>query len=139
MAVSTGSVQGLLSVVRARGQGIESDCCLVSLALEALVGAVHVLHTSRAPPRGPELRALLEGYFRVLNSDWPAGPSSGPEEALVTLRVSMLGAYRLPGKGRSPEMMEGLYQAVWEEGCLQGFSQGLNWTFHRRHPHDAGV
>nr|XP_020023925.1 neurobeachin-like protein 2 isoform X4 [Castor canadensis] len=92
MAVSAGSVQGLLGVVWGWGHGPPQDSRVVPLALEALVGAVHVLHASRAPPRGPELRALLEGYFRVLNADWPASPSSGPEEALVTLRVSMLDA-----------------------------------------------
>ncbi|XP_054549725.1 neurobeachin-like protein 2 isoform X3 [Talpa occidentalis] len=92
MAVSTGSVQGLLAVVRDWGRRPAQDPRLVLLALEGLVGAVHVLHTSRTPHRGPELRTLLEGYFRVLNADWPAGPSPGPEEALVTLRVSMLDA-----------------------------------------------
>ncbi|XP_054406869.2 neurobeachin-like protein 2 isoform X1 [Pongo abelii] len=92
MAVSDGSVKGLLSVVRGWSRGPAPDPRLVPLALEALVGAVHVLHASRAPPRGPELRALLESYFHVLNADWPAGLSSGPEEALVTLRVSMLDA-----------------------------------------------
>uniref|UniRef100_A0A8C3XAF6 Neurobeachin-like protein 2 n=1 Tax=Catagonus wagneri TaxID=51154 RepID=A0A8C3XAF6_9CETA len=91
-AVSAGSVQGLLGVVQAWGHKPAQDPRLVPLALKALVGAVHVLHASRAPPRGPELRALLEGYFRVLNTDWPAGPSLDPEEALVTLRVSMLDA-----------------------------------------------
>ncbi|XP_075820546.1 neurobeachin-like protein 2 isoform X1 [Microtus pennsylvanicus] len=88
VAVSAGSVQGLLGVVRSWGR----DPAQVPLALKALVGAVHVLHASRAPPRGPELRALLEGYFHILNADWPASPSSGPEEAHVTLRVSMLDA-----------------------------------------------
>lgn len=97
MAVSAGSVQGLLGVVRGWDHGPAQDPRLVPLALEALVGAVHVLHASRTPPRGPELRTLLEGYFRILNADWPAGPSPGPEEALVTLRVSMLGGYGLPG------------------------------------------
>ncbi|XP_014684299.3 neurobeachin-like protein 2 isoform X2 [Equus asinus] len=92
MAVSAGSVQGLLGVVRGWGHGPAQDPRLVPLALKALVGAVHILHASRTPPRGPELRALLEGYFRVLNADWPAGPSSGPEEGLITLRVSMLDA-----------------------------------------------
>nr|XP_044992261.1 LOW QUALITY PROTEIN: neurobeachin-like protein 2 [Jaculus jaculus] len=92
MAVSAGSVQGLLGVVRSWGRGPDQDPRVVPMALEALVGAVHVLHASRAPPRGPELRTLLEGYFRILNADWPASPSSGPEEALVTLRVSMLDA-----------------------------------------------
>uniref|UniRef100_G1R307 Neurobeachin like 2 n=1 Tax=Nomascus leucogenys TaxID=61853 RepID=G1R307_NOMLE len=92
MAVSDGSVKGLLSVVRGWSRGPAPDPRLVPLALEALVGAVHVLHASRTPPRGPELRALLESYFHVLNADWPAGLSSGPEEALVTLRVSMLDA-----------------------------------------------
>ncbi|XP_053786341.1 neurobeachin-like protein 2 isoform X1 [Desmodus rotundus] len=92
VAVSTSSVQGLLDVVQGWGHGPAPDSRLVSLALEALVGAVHVLHASRTPHRAPELRTLLEGYFRVLNADWPAGPSPGPEEALVTLRVSMLDA-----------------------------------------------
>ncbi|XP_012575949.1 PREDICTED: neurobeachin-like protein 2 [Condylura cristata] len=92
MAVNTGAVQGLLGVVRDWGQRPAQDPRLVLLALEALVGAIHVLHASRTPHRGPELRALLEGYFRVLNADWPAGPSPGPEEALITLRVSMLDA-----------------------------------------------
>lgn len=92
MAVSAGSVQGLLGVVRGWDHGPAQDPRLVPLALEALVGAVHVLHASRTPPRGPELRTLLEGYFRILNADWPAGPSPGPEEALVALRVSMLDA-----------------------------------------------
>lgn len=97
MAVSAGSVQGLLGVVRSCGRDPAQDLGQVPLALKALVGAVHVLHASRAPPRGPELRTLLEGYFHILNADWPASPSSGPEEALVTLRVSMLGRYGLPG------------------------------------------
>ncbi|XP_017521315.2 neurobeachin-like protein 2 isoform X8 [Manis javanica] len=95
MAVSPGSVQGLLDVVRGWGCGPAQDPRLLPLALEALVGAVHVLHTSRTPSRGPELRGLLEGYFCVLNADWPAGPSPGPEKALVTLRVSMLDAIPL--------------------------------------------
>lgn len=92
MAVSAGSVQGLLGVVRGWGRGPAQDPQQVPLALRALVGAVHVLHASRAPPRGPELRTLLEGYFHILNADWPTSPSSSPEEALVTLRVSMLDA-----------------------------------------------
>lgn len=96
--MSAGSVQGLLDVVRGWGHRPAQDPRLVPLALEVLVGAVHVLHASRAPPRGPELRALLEGYFRVLNTDWPAGPSPDPEEAHVTLRVSMLGVYGLSGR-----------------------------------------
>ncbi|KAG8521528.1 Neurobeachin-like protein 2 [Galemys pyrenaicus] len=91
-AVSTASVQGLLGVVRDWGRRPAQDLSPMLLALEALVGAVHVLHASRTPPRGPELRALLEGYFRVLNANWPVGPSPAPEEALVTLRVSMLDA-----------------------------------------------
>ncbi|XP_045434738.1 neurobeachin-like protein 2 isoform X2 [Pipistrellus kuhlii] len=91
LALSTGSLQGLLGVVHGWGRGAQ-DPRLVALALEALVGAVHVLHASRTPHRGPELHALLEGYFRVLNADWPAGPGPGPEEALVSLRVAMLDA-----------------------------------------------
>lgn len=114
MAVSAGSVQGLLDVVQGCGRGPAPDSRRVSLALEALVGAVHVLHASRTPHRAPELRTLLEGYFRVLNADWPAGPDSGPEEALVSLRVSMLGGCGLPdswgggpGRGRPKGRWEG--------------------------------
>lgn len=95
MAVSSDSVQGLLGVLRGWGRGPAQDPHKMQLALRALVGAVHVLHASRAPPRGPELRTLLEGYFHILNADWPASPSSSPEEALVALRVSMLGRYGL--------------------------------------------
>ncbi|KAM5291942.1 neurobeachin-like protein 2 [Ctenodactylus gundi] len=91
-AVSPGSVQGLLRVVQGCGREPSQDPRLLPLALDSLVGAVHVLHASRAPPRGTELRALLEGYFRILNADWPLGPNSGPEEALVTMRVRMLDA-----------------------------------------------
>ncbi|KAM4821388.1 neurobeachin-like protein 2 [Thomomys bottae] len=89
LAVSAGTVQGLLGVVWG-WPGRDSG--LVLSALEALVGSVHVLHASRTPPRGPELRALLEGYFHVLNSAWPLSPGSGPEGALVILRVGMLDA-----------------------------------------------
>ncbi|XP_070247222.1 neurobeachin-like protein 2 [Myotis yumanensis] len=92
LALSAGSVQGLLGVVQGWGRGPAQDSRLLALALEALVGAVHVLHASRTPHRGPELHTLLEGYFRVLNADWPAGPSPGPEEALISRRVSMLDA-----------------------------------------------
>ncbi|CAH6777630.1 neurobeachin-like protein 2 isoform X2 [Phodopus roborovskii] len=92
LAVSAGSVQGLLGVVRGWGCGPAQDLSQVLLALKVLVGAVHVLHASRAPPRGPELRTLLEGYFHILNADWPASSSSGSQEALVTLWVSMLDA-----------------------------------------------
>ncbi|XP_023603302.1 neurobeachin-like protein 2 [Myotis lucifugus] len=92
LALSAGSVQGLLGVVQGWGRGPAQDSRLLALALEALVGAVHVLHASRTPHRGPELHALLEGYFRVLNADGPAGPSPGPEEALIRRRVSMLDA-----------------------------------------------
>lgn len=102
MAVSAGSVQGLLGVLRGWGRGPSQGPHRVQLALRALVGAVHVLHTSRTPTRGPELRTLLEGYFHILNADWPTSPSSSPEEALITLRVSMLGRYGLPGPWDCP-------------------------------------
>lgn len=120
-AVSTGSVQGLLAVVQGWGRGPAQDPRLVPLALEALVGTVHVLHASRTPSRGPELRALLEGYFRVLNADWPAAPSPGSEEALVTLRVSMLGGYgpRLLGRWYQ-EVKAQLMHRKAGSGCMGG-------------------
>lgn len=114
-ALSAGSVQGLLGVVQGWARGPAGDPCLVALALEALVGAVHVLHASRTPHRGPELHALLEGYFRVLNADWPAGPSPGPEEALVSLRVSMLG-----GSGCRPCVWGGGWGGTWTAGGCRG-------------------
>lgn len=123
MAVSPSSVQGLLDVVRGWGCGPAQDPRLLPLALEALVGAVHVLHTSRTPSRGPELRGLLEGYFSVLNADWPAGPSPGPEKALVTLRVSMLGGYGLP-PGEGVLAGEGPSAGKAELGCMGKKFQG---------------
>lgn len=101
-------MQGLLGVLQGWGRGPAQDPRLVPLALKALVATVHVLHASHTPARGPELRALLEGYFRVLNADWPAGPSPGLEEVLVTLRVSMLGGYGLPGSWGGGTRMERL-------------------------------
>lgn len=130
--MSAGSVQGLLGVVRGwgRGRGPAQDLSQVLLALKALVGAVHVLHASRAPPRGPELRTLLEGYFHILNADWPASPSSGPEEALVTLRVSMLGRYGLPGpwEGNIQVLVERQDWAAGEVGCVRVLIRGLTFT-----------
>uniref|UniRef100_A0A5F8HHG4 Neurobeachin-like protein 2 n=1 Tax=Monodelphis domestica TaxID=13616 RepID=A0A5F8HHG4_MONDO len=99
-AVTPSSVEGLLGVLRSWG-GPSQDPQLLQLALQGLVGAVHLLHASGAPRRGPELRALLEGYFRVLNTDRPPAttqensptPSpTGGEEGLIMLRVSMLDA-----------------------------------------------
>lgn len=127
MAVSAGSVQGLLGVIQGWGHDSAQDPQQVPLALRALVGSVHVLHASRAPPRGPELRTLLEGYFHILNADWPASPSSSPEEALVTLRVSMLGRYGLPGlgEGNVHVMVERLGWTGGELGCVRVSVQSL--------------
>lgn len=63
--------QGLLGVVRGWGHRPAQDPHLVPLALEVLVGAVHVLHASRTPA-GAGSEPCWEGYFRVLNTDWPA-------------------------------------------------------------------
>lgn len=67
---------------------------LLELALRGVVAVVHVLHGS-SPGAGPvPLRVLLDGYFRVLNSDLPAA-SLAPEAAggLIALRVLMLGRW----------------------------------------------
>lgn len=144
--MSAGAVQGLLGVVRGWGcrPAVDSarDRRVLPLALEALVGAVHVLHASRAPPRGPELRALLEGYFRVLNTDWPAGPSPGPEEALVALRVSMLGGYGLRAAREVAPGGEGPRGGRLSEGAAGrglGRLPALPCALRRGHPHDAGL
>lgn len=126
LALSAGSVQGLLGVVQGWGRGAQ-DPRLVALALEALVGAVHVLHASRTPHRGPELHALLEGYFRVLNADWPAAP--GPEAVLVSLRVAMLGG---PGPGPGGGL-------GGTGRTASGRGGRLTLLLHRRHPPDAGL
>lgn len=73
---------------------------LLELALRSVVAVVHVLHGS-SPGAGPvPLRVLLDGYFRVLNSDLPV-TSLAPEAAsgLITLRVLMLGRWLGMGMG----------------------------------------
>ncbi|NXR74405.1 NBEL2 protein, partial [Pycnonotus jocosus] len=64
---------------------------LLEVTLRSLVAAVRVLHGSSPGPA--PLRSLLDGFFRVLNSDLPAA-SLEPEAAggLIALRVLMLDA-----------------------------------------------
>uniref|UniRef100_A0A6I8PG11 Neurobeachin-like protein 2 n=1 Tax=Ornithorhynchus anatinus TaxID=9258 RepID=A0A6I8PG11_ORNAN len=91
-AVGPGSVGALLGVLRGWSgpPGPPGDPRLLRLVLRGLVAAVHLLHGCGAPRRGPELRALLDGYFHVLNAD-RAAPAH-PEEGIVTLRIGMLDA-----------------------------------------------
>ncbi|XP_009473635.1 PREDICTED: neurobeachin-like protein 2 [Nipponia nippon] len=64
-----------------------------ALALRGVVAVVHVLHGSSPGACPVPLRVLLDGYFRVLNSDLPVA-SLAPEAAgsLIALRVLMLDA-----------------------------------------------
>ncbi|KFQ35956.1 Neurobeachin-like 2, partial [Mesitornis unicolor] len=86
-AITPTAVEVLLGVLR---RGVPG---LLELALRGVVAVVHVLHGS-SPGAGPvPLRVLLDGYFRVLNSDLPVA-SLAPEAAggLIALRVLMLDA-----------------------------------------------
>ncbi|XP_062978473.1 neurobeachin-like protein 2 isoform X1 [Elgaria multicarinata webbii] len=77
--------------------GTPKDARLLQLTLKSLVGMVHILHTSSPSQRKVEIRAILDSYFKVLNSDQPMASlegSPGPhwEERLIALRVNMLDA-----------------------------------------------
>ncbi|KAK4826633.1 hypothetical protein QYF61_010561 [Mycteria americana] len=92
-AITPAAVEVLLGVLRRGGGGPPPLPGLLELALRSVVAVVHVLHGS-SPGTGPvPLRVLLDGYFRVLNSDLPVA-SLAPEAAggLIALRVLMLDA-----------------------------------------------
>ncbi|KAJ6655114.1 hypothetical protein lerEdw1_006018 [Lerista edwardsae] len=77
--------------------GAPRDPKLLQLTLKSLVGMVHILHASSHDQRKVEIRAILDSYFKVLNSDQPMASlagSPGPhwEERLIALRVNMLDA-----------------------------------------------
>ncbi|NWU50521.1 NBEL2 protein, partial [Dromas ardeola] len=93
-AITPAAVEVLLGVLRRGGGGTPPVPSLLELALRGVVAVVHVLHGS-SPGAGPvPLRVLLDGYFRVLNSDLPVA-SLAPEAAgdLIALRVLMLGRW----------------------------------------------
>ncbi|NXC04590.1 NBEL2 protein, partial [Orthonyx spaldingii] len=92
-AITPAALEVLLGVLQRGGSGTPPSPALLEVTLHSVVAAVHVLHGS-SPGAGPvSLRSLLDGYFRVLNSDLPAA-SLAPEAAggLIALRVLMLDA-----------------------------------------------
>ncbi|NXH52910.1 NBEL2 protein, partial [Rhabdornis inornatus] len=92
-AITPAALEVLLGVLQRGGSGAPPSPALLEVTLRSVVAAVHVLHGS-SPGAGPvSLRSLLDGYFRVLNSDLPAA-SLAPEAAggLIALRVLMLGS-----------------------------------------------
>ncbi|NXW51293.1 NBEL2 protein, partial [Nyctiprogne leucopyga] len=87
------ALEVLLGVLRRGSEGTPPAPRLLELTVRGVVAVVHVLHGS-SPGAGPvSLRVLLDGYFRVLNSDLPVA-SLAPEAAggLIALRVLMLDA-----------------------------------------------
>ncbi|NWW38853.1 NBEL2 protein, partial [Panurus biarmicus] len=93
LAITPAALEALLGVLQRGGSGAPPCPALLQVTLRSVVAAVHVLHGS-SPGAGPvSLRSLLDGYFRVLNSDLPAA-SLAPEAAggLIALRVLMLGS-----------------------------------------------
>ncbi|XP_039582492.1 neurobeachin-like protein 2 isoform X2 [Passer montanus] len=92
-AITPAALDVLLGVLQRGGSGVPPSPALLEVTLRSVVAAVHVLHAS-SPGAGPvSLRSLLDGYFRVLNSDLAAA-SLAPEAAggLIALRVLMLDA-----------------------------------------------
>ncbi|NWJ10578.1 NBEL2 protein, partial [Crypturellus undulatus] len=87
-AVTPSAVEVLLQVLRRWGEGAPACPRLLALVLRAAVAAVHVLHSAARP--GP-LRALLHGYFTVLNAEQPAA-CPRRAAALLARRVQMLDA-----------------------------------------------
>ncbi|KAJ7322077.1 hypothetical protein JRQ81_018364, partial [Phrynocephalus forsythii] len=100
LVVTPSSVEVLMLVLRrwcSPLSGAPKDPRLLQLTLKSLVGMVHILHASSPSQRQVEIRAILDSYFKVLNSDQPMGSlegSPGPhwEERLIALRVNMLDA-----------------------------------------------
>ncbi|XP_072858872.2 neurobeachin-like protein 2 isoform X3 [Pogona vitticeps] len=100
LVVTPSSVEVLMLVLRrwcSPLSGAPKDHRLLQLTLKSLVGMVHILHASSPSQRKVEIRAILDSYFKVLNSDQPMGSpegSPGPhwEEKLIALRVNMLDA-----------------------------------------------
>ncbi|XP_066487542.1 neurobeachin-like protein 2 [Tiliqua scincoides] len=100
LVVTPSSVEVLMLVLRrwcSPASGAPKDPKLLQLTLKSLVGMVHVLHASNYDQRKVEIRAILDSYFKVLNSDQPMASlegSPGPhwEERLIALRVNMLDA-----------------------------------------------
>ncbi|XP_059585234.1 neurobeachin-like protein 2 isoform X1 [Alligator mississippiensis] len=79
------------------GDSAPQDPRLLQLTLKSLVGMIHVLHASSPGQRKVEIRAILDSYFKVLNSDQPMAALEGAaaarwEDRLITLRVNMLDA-----------------------------------------------
>lgn len=110
-AITPAALEVLLGVLQRGGSAAPPSPALLEATLSSVVAAVHVLHASSPGP--VSLRSLLDGYFRVLNSDLPAA-SLAPEAAggLIALRVLMLG--RLGARG-----------GVWECGNGTGLSRAL--------------
>ncbi|NWU85809.1 NBEL2 protein, partial [Onychorhynchus coronatus] len=87
-AVTPGAVEVLLGVLQRGDSGNVPG--MLEATLRSVVAVVHVLHGS-SPGAGPvSLRLLLDGYFRVLNSHFPA--ASQAAGGLLGLRVLMLDA-----------------------------------------------
>lgn len=94
------------------GDSAPQDPRLLQLTLKSLVGMIHVLHASSPGQRKVEIRAILDSYFKVLNSDQPMAALEGAaaarwEDRLITLRVNMLG--RLVPK----------WSALWDKGLMR--------------------
>ncbi|XP_063780672.1 neurobeachin-like protein 2 isoform X2 [Pseudophryne corroboree] len=70
------------------------DPRVLQLALECLIGMIHILHGSNPRQRRVEIRYILDSYFKVLNCDRPLCSVEGPhwEEGLLSLRIGMLRA-----------------------------------------------
>ncbi|KAH0627677.1 hypothetical protein JD844_003764 [Phrynosoma platyrhinos] len=99
LVVTPSSVEVVMLVLRrwcSPASTAPRDPKLLQLTLKSLVGMVHILHASSPSQRKVEIRAILDSYFKVLNSDQPMASlegSPGPhwEERLIDLRVNMLG------------------------------------------------
>ncbi|XP_059693904.1 neurobeachin-like protein 2 isoform X4 [Haemorhous mexicanus] len=86
-AITPAALEVLLGVLQRAGSGAPASPALLEATLRAVVAAVHVLHGS-SPGAGPvSLRSLLDGFFRVLNSQLPQAAGG-----LIALRVLMLDA-----------------------------------------------
>lgn len=94
-------------MLRRAGAGPAPCPGLLGLTLRSVVAAVHALHASSPGP--VPLRALLDGYFKVLNANPPAAAPAAAG-GLIALRVQMLGKGGVRGSGG------GGAERVWGRG-----------------------
>ncbi|XP_035491031.2 neurobeachin-like protein 2 isoform X3 [Scophthalmus maximus] len=99
LSITPHSVEDLFSVLRAwccRTSSEAKDTGLPRQTLQCLTAMIHLLHSSSPAERQVEIRAILEGYFQLLNWNRPLSNEQQDrqswEDSLISLQSQMLTA-----------------------------------------------